>query len=324
MEKQTDKGLRHHLRQSRAFLFTLIVIALLWLMSNMSELRSYREYYAVRFTGFDTVRLATTYVDSVIAIDVTSNGFRALHRSLSPKRTLRFSVPSNLSVSDSHSVAVSVNTNEIVDLIAGQLDMRGVTSITPVQPTLSLRLALRQRKAFVPDISKVSFRFQDMYGLSGQPVVSPDTVWLYGSQASLDKIDSLYAAPQTIEPVSRSDSYQVQLEPVWRKYPDLRVSTPQVSVYLPVDIFVEKTVSVPLSFTSPMDVKRIHLYPTQVNVQFSVPISEYTTYGPDDFSVSVNINNDSGAFLHPVVNRFPSLVRVQSVSPSEVQYIVIK
>ena len=324
MHLKSDQGLRQRLWHYRAFFFTLIVISLIWLISNMSEQKAYRETYPLRFTGFDSVRYATTLADTVVTLDITSNGFRALQRSLATRRTIEINVASKLGKGNSDGYELTLSTNEFSEVFTSQVDMRGVESLAPVQQSLALRLALRESKAFLPDIEKVRFQFEGMTGIFGTPTVKPDTIWLYGSRASLDQIDHIEAQPQTIGGIMKSGTFEVKLDPVWKKFSDVRPSATKLSVFLPVQRYVQRTVAVPLRIVNSDNVKRIHLYPDQVSVSFMVPQSEYNKYTASDFSVDVTIDSDSLSSLHPVVTAFPANVRILSVSPEEVQYIIIK
>lgn len=324
MHLKFDQGVRQRLWHYRAFFFTLVVISLIWLISNMSEQKVYREAYPVRFIGFDSVRYATTLADTVVTLDISSNGFRALHRSLATRRTIEVDVSSKMGKGNKDSYDMILSTNELSEVFSNQIDMRGVESLAPVQQSLALHLALRESKAFVPDIDKVQFKFEGLTGLFGTPVITPDTIWLYGSRASLDCIDRIEALPQTIGGIMISDTHEVKLDPVWKQFSDLRPSATKVSVFLPVQRYVQRTIKVPISIVNNGDVKRIHLYPNEVDVSFMVPQSEYNKYTADQFTVNVTIDSDSLSNLHPIVTTFPANVRILSVSPSEVQYIIIK
>lgn len=324
METNERKSIWSKLRQSHAFFFTLIVVFLVWLVSNMSEKRTYREQFQVRFEGYDTLAYVAVQADTTMTLDIESNGFYALRRSLEPRRPLKFNIAKLMKKKKGEPIQISVNLDEQSVIIAEQLDMRGVSSLHVIERQLGLQLMRRHRKAFLPDISDVTFQFEGMQGLCGNPRISPDTIWLYGSDASLDKINQLRAEPQTIEHITHSGNHKIRLKPVWKQFPDLRVSSPTVNVYLPVEMFVERTVSVPLSINASDSLHRINLYPTEVSVKYMVPMTEYNDYTADDFQVTVNVTNEDEIYLKPEVSRFPSQVRVKSISPSEVQYIVIK
>ncbi len=322
MDNKETKGLWQRIRQSRAFFFSLIAISAIWLVSAMSEQKTFREQYRLALDGIDYNRYAVTSADSTLVVDITSNGFNALRRSVRKNKTIHVSVAKQIE-GQNDNVKVSLDTEEIVDIVRNQIDNQGVSAFKIVNSTISLAMALRESKAFVPNIDNVEFLFDGMNGLCGEPRLMPDTVFLYGSHASLEKVDELRAQPQTLKHIRMSGKYRVRLEPIWEKYPELHPSTESIDIYLPVETFIEKTISLPVSFSAD-NVKRVQLYPSTVTVKCLVPRKLYANIAADDFAVTAKPANDSSSYLVPVVTQFPSYVRIKSISPERVQYIIIK
>ena len=313
------------IKQSRNFLYVLIVIAIVWMISNMSEQRVYREHYSVVYDGVDTLRYTYTQRDSILDIDVSCNGFRAMRRSLNGNHTLHIDIAQLLKGKASNETKrIELNTKEFVETIHSQIDIINVAKAEIVTDQLKVELKARHRKGFVPDISKVVFLFDGMLGISGEPTVQPDTVWLYGSQESLDKIETLEAQSQFQLKVKRGGTYDIPLEPVWQQYPDLRISHAKVRMTLPVEKFVEDTVTVALSYATPDEAKRIHLYPAEVTIHYMVPQKNYSSINADKFKARALPDGDNDTRMKVVVEQFPAEVRIKEIIPNEVQYIVIK
>ncbi len=309
------------LKQWRGFFYTLIAVFIIWLVSDMSEEKAYIETYNIDFVGLDTTKYAITDRDSTITLELKSNGFRTLRRSLEKQRTLHiYNV--NLNENEEQIGFWNINVEEILSIITPQLDMRGVSTVRGISKQLSLKVTRRESKAFVPDISQVNFVFEGMCGLSGKPEVRPDTVWLYGSRKSLEQIDKISASPQNIRHIFRSGTYRVKLDPRWKEMSDLYPSVTEVEIYLPVESFIEKTVKVPIKAILGDGIKRVHLYPDEVTVHFMIPHKAYDEVGSEDFEVTATMQEDSST-LHPIATKFPSNVKITEIEPAEVQYIVI-
>ncbi len=319
------------IKQSRGFCFAVLAVGLVWIVSSMSENRHFRENYHIVYDGIDRSRFAIIQLDSTATLDIVSNGFRAFNRGLKDNHTIHLNVARFIGKDrdSSSDIRFTLNTEEYLDIIRKQIDMRGVTSIAPVSAQLNVHLSPRKSKAFVPDISPVSFQFVDMVGLCGEPVVSPDTVWLYGSQESLDKIDRLMAAHQTIRDIRLSGKYKIRLDTIWQKYKDLHVSTQTVDIYLPVETFIEKKIELPLQLQTGNGLKtkatdRVKMYPANIEVTCIVPSKDYNSISADDFVATATIRSDTSSMLDPVVSSYPANVRIKSVYPEQIQYIVIK
>lgn len=319
-----SEPLRSKLKQSRAFIFALIAIFFVWLVTNMSEEKVFREQYQVQYLGIDTARYVVTQCDTVITLDITSNGFYAFRRGIGKNHKITLDVEKYIARKRNGDIKITLNTDEIIYQIRNQIDMRGVSKLQPVSNNIAIDLGMRESKAFVPNIDDVEFVFDNSHGLYGQPLISPDTVWLYGTRESLDKIDGLYASKQKLDNISASGNYIVKLNPVWEKYPDLKVSTSNIDVYLPVETFVEKAIEVPVNVKIDESVREIKLYPPTVTVNVMVSSKDYTNTDAKDFKVTSTINSDTSTTLRCIVSEFPAYVHIKSIEPPTVQYVVIK
>lgn len=324
MKKSRTSDMRQRIRHSRAFFFALIAIAIVWLVSAMSERKVFREQYKLFLDGIDTAQYAVTQIDSSITLDITSNGFYAFRRGIRKPHSVHINIAKQIGKLPEDNIQLSLDIDDYWDLIRNQLDTRGVSDIKAVNNMLHLSMSKRESKAFVPNIDAVDFQFEGMVGLCGEPKIMPDTVFLYGSAASLAKIDEICASPQTLQHIRMSGKYRVKLQPDWKKYPDLRASTNEVDIYVPVESYTEKTISIPVEFASDENIKRIQLFPSTVSINCLVPRKDYANVKADDFTVVATINNDSVSYIQPVVTRFPANVRIKSITPPQIQYIIIK
>jgi len=130
--------------------------------------------------------------------------------------------------------------------------------------------------------------------------------------------------PQTIKNIRVEGRYRVKLQPVWKDFADVYPSVESILIHIPVDTFIEKNVTVPITFTAAKSIKRVQLYPSEIKVNYLVPKRLYGNFSSDDFQVSVTLDDDSSSYLTPVVTRFPADVRIKNMSPQKIQYIIIK
>jgi hypothetical protein len=324
MDNTETSGLRQRLKQSRAFIFSLIAIAAIWLVSAMSEHKAYREHYKLYYDGIDTAKYAITGIDSILTLDITSNGFHAFQRGIKKNRYVHVNVTSKITNKDADNIQVTLNIDDYIDIIRSQIDTRGVNEIKPVGDILNIALARRQSKVFVPEIDNIDFQFDPMVGLCGQPELHPDSIVLYGSQSSLDKIEYVRTEPKTIKNIRISGMHRVRLANDWKKYPDVRPSTEYIDIFIPVETYTEKPISVAVQYANDNSFKRVQLYPSTVTLNCLVPRKKYADVNSDDFVVTAKTINDTSNYLMPVVTQFPANVRIKSISPQQLQYIIIK
>lgn len=300
----------------------------------MSESQEYGLHVQVKLTGYDAARYAVVEMDSVVQLQVRSTGLAAL---LLSQKNSPVAVSVDMrgesvrcyerrvgegKVQQCRSVAVS----DIGEMLRGQLHRYGVSSLSSARDSLRLVLAARASKVFLPSLADVDISFADGYGLYGEPKVSPEEVTLYGPEEALERITELRVSPTTIANLSTTASLSLPLDPVWERMGDVTVSTTSVAVRIPVQSFVERTYTLPLTVRQADTAVRLHLYPEQASVRVWVAQRDLQSVSADRFEVSVDYSDILAGKPHlkPRLTRFPECVRVRTLSPAEVQYVVIQ
>lgn len=303
--------------KSRAFWIVLLFTAVVWVLVTMSEHADYPLTVRVEWTGFDTARYVETHADTLLSVDINSNCFNAITR-------YRVARHEAYRIAVAHDTVLRV-TNALLDDVLQQMGFSGCHGISSSVDELRCQLSERQRKAFVPQLSGVEFHFSDQCGLAGVPRFEPDTVWLYGDSASLAKVDRIVTQPQDIYGISRSGWCPLPVDTSWRRYPNLRCSHDTLRLYIPVERFVQKTVSVPVTFLCTDQQVRVRLYPERVDVSLWVSKDNYANLFDDMVEAVVEYDSDAEDQVLPVrITRFPAFARVKQVTPSTLQYIIIK
>lgn len=299
------------------FWIILLITTILWLCYSMSEEGDYKTQIPIQWTGIDTARYAVTYADSVLPVTIKSNCFQAIKRYFVLRQ-------SYYSISVQGDTIINV-AHPLFEDLTKQLNFVGISSMYSSKEVLRVEVDERIAKPFVPQLRGVEFNFDGQVGLSGEPRIEPDTVWLYGTASSLNKISQLSTAPTVLEHLSDSGYYTLTLDPVWKDYPDLRSSHDVIRIYLPVDQFTEIKLKVPVTLRSSSQLGRVRLYPEQVDVSLWVPRSDYNNITASQIEVVADYDAITNSQQIPVlVTRFPSNTRIKQVSPASIQYVIIK
>lgn len=322
-----SKRTRLKLKSYRPFLVVLLFTFCIWLLSDMSAKRDYPATIRVHVAGIDTARYAFISADTLIDVQFRSNGFRAFGRSM--RNELQQDVVLDLKgqrfTRHGKSLCLSVCFKDYVPAMLQQLTCPGVHGITAAHDSIRFELRERKKRPFVVQLKNVEFSFAEQYGLCGMPSVTPDTVWLYGSEEALAKVGEVCTAPAAIAGISTSESYDLDLDPSWNRYGDIHASASKVKVWVPTQCYTENTIKVPLRFVSSDTSLRIRMYPDQVAVTFWVPKNRYADATADLFSAEVHYDDlVHGSQLSVRVARFPEFVRIKHVEPQSIQYVIIK
>lgn len=298
------------------FLVILGLTALVWLGVSMSEPVEYQQEVKVSYTGYDTIRYAVVEADTVVEVNIASDGFSALVQSLS-HRSLAVKLATEGTVQH-RTVAVEKLYQAIRD------QWTGVKSVSCRHDTLHLSLAERSSRTYHPNIADLDITFAEQYGLYGQPKVSPTEVTLYGPEDVLAKIDEVRVAPTAIHNLTHTDIYTLPLDPAWRSMGDVYASVDEVKVEIPVETYIEQVYRVPITVDNLDTTVQLRLYPTEATVH--VWVAQRDLQRKPEFTVSLDYDDIVARKEHlkPTLTTFPSYLRPRRVEPNEVQCVIIK
>ncbi|MBR1550022.1 MAG: YbbR-like domain-containing protein [Bacteroidales bacterium] len=320
-------------RQVRSFLVVLGITALVWLAMAMSESREYNLPVKVRFSGYDAKRYAVARIDTSLTLKVEATGFNAMFYSLRREPpTVQLDMNSELvyryvrrrgEVTDLYR---SVAVNDLSSQISTQLDAIGIHYVGSAKDSLQLVLNERASRTYIPDLGDLRINFSDGYGLYGEPQVTPGTVTLYGPRDVLDTIERVCVKPVVLNKVLQSGTFVVSLDASWRQVGDVYSSVDAVSVYIPVKRFIERRFTVPVTVDDADSTHALRLYPDHVEIDVWVAQDELASVSADRFTVSASYDDILSGLqrLKLRVSRFPRNVRIRSVNPKEIEYVIIK
>ena len=320
-------------QQTRSFLIILGITALVWLALSLSERHEYPVRLRVDMQGYDSVRYAIVERDTSLTLQGNMRGFNALLLSLrgSALRVTVNMAGSNVRRYNSlqegrRRVCRSVAESDIEEELRRQLSFYGFRDLTTVRDSLCLVLAERSHKTVRVNLNGLKLSFADGYGLYGEPSVTPSEVTLYGPAEVLERMTEVNIQPMTIKEISASRRCTLRIDSSWEPGEDVRCSSDTISLFIAVEPFVERQFSLAVSVPGADTTQRLHLYPDHVTVDVWIPQREVAQVSADRFSVEADYHDiQQGASSLPVtLSRFPNNVRLRSVKPAQVQYVIIK
>lgn len=296
------------------YLCVVVLTALLWVVVTLSERHVHSVTFRVEWQGVDTARYVVLHSDSTVTFDILSNGFMAISR----EQLSRWAA---LQIDARHDTLLS--SEACVEALRRQFDLPGIHGITCRERQLALQLSARHVKGFVPQLKDVDVTFADPYALYGTIRLQPDTVWLYGSETSLAQIDRIETLPATLANVRETHTYQLALNPTWNTFPDVRVSTPEVSVTVPTARYTEKRYTLPLTLVGAPEGLQAHLYPNQVTVSLWVAEQDFVRLSKEQLQTCVRYEPQADEWKVSLMS-FPSYVRLRGIEPETVRYVIIQ
>lgn len=152
-------------------------------------------------------------------------------------------------------------------------------------------------------------------------VYSQESVLVYAPAALLKKIHAAYTKPVVLTNITSLTRCRVKLNNVWgaKFVPDA------VDLSFPVDIYMEKTIEVPIHGVNFPPGKLLRTFPSNVNVTFQVGMRYFRHIKPDDFIINVTYEDllHCGSDKYDVkLKAIPSFVDNVRISPRKVDFLI--
>jgi hypothetical protein len=310
----------------------LVLTVLVWGGIALSEIREFSLKVRIELSGFDKSRFAVVQADSTLTLQVESSGYRALLYSLKDDPiVLKLDINSenvrraSCQGEYGNQLYRAVSVNDLGDKFSNELTERGMRQVGSAKDSLRLVLAERKSKVFRVDISDMNISFAEGYGLYGEPTVSPAEVTLYGDEETLARIEKVSVKKTALNKLMRSGRFYLDLDTSWRN-DDVYASTDNVILTVPVEQYVEREYSLPIEIAGLDSTVKVNLYPDKITLRVWVPQRDIALVTAERFSVAVDYRDVAShvSKLKTHLLRFPQMVRVHSLSPAEVKYVVIK
>lgn len=161
------------------------------------------------------------------------------------------------------------------------------------------------------------------YILTEDIQIQPDSVTIYGSNNSLEKIENVYTVSDTIRNLTKAVSLPVKL----KLLKNIRHSPSEIKLNIPIDNYTEKKMTVPITCVNLPEDMVIKLFPSNITVSFNVGVSQYKEISESDFLIELNYNDlkELKTVMAPVrLISSPMHINNISLSPSEVEFVFEK
>lgn len=209
-------------------------------------------------------------------------------------------------------------THEIVQLLPDQLSLEHIELDTIYVPLLTK--VRRQLSVVVCD--NITLESQHMF--SGPRTVSPDSVWVYGTNDKVDTMTAVYTKP--LPPAVLHDSITFRHE--FNLPHGVEASALGVEVGYCVETYTEKVMSVPVTAVNIPSGYTFKAFPQMVNVVMSVALSKFDVISPNDIDVIADLQDvkpgDNQSRIKVRLTSYPDYIRSISYSPIFVEYLLEK
>ena len=239
---------------------SLVLAALIWILSNMS--RTYSDVMGVRviaecnLQGFSNVSANAAPFSARCKAD----GFRLFRektrRSSRPVRVSFDRADLRYDAGERFFVTGNVMNNYLHQVFGDKVEVEDI-----VTDTLFFTFT-RQNNKRVPVNFAGDFSYRDQYMASGPLRLVPDSVTVYGEKARLDLVDHVSTNPVSFDDVHEAQHGTLRL----RRIKGVRISDDEVSYDLPVSRYVEVRSELPVSVRNAPGGHHLDVFPSRATV----------------------------------------------------------
>ncbi|WP_321335160.1 YbbR-like domain-containing protein [uncultured Bacteroides sp.] len=302
-------------REFLIFLFFFFIASAFWLLQTLNNDYEAEFSIPVRLKGVSDNVMLTAEPPSEIKIRVKDKGTVLLNYMLG-----KSFFPINLNFSDYKSVNnwVKVHASDFEKQILSQLNVS--TRLLSVKPDVLEYVYSTGKSKLVPVRLLGSVSPGRQYYVS-DTIFSPDSVLVYAPSEILDTITAAYTQRLNLDHIS--DTLKCQA-PIYRLH-GAKFSPNSVELTLPVDIYTEKTLEVPIHGTNfPAD-KTLRTFPSKVQITFQVGLSSFHKITASDFVLNISyeellhLNSDKYTLK---LRNIPHGVSHVRIVPEQVDFLI--
>lgn len=303
-------------RRLSAFFTCLVLAALAWLFTNLSNPYTFTVKRVISYKNIPQKRAFHSLQSDTVAVTVNGTGWQMLFSKMNDdNRALNV---------DLHSLETNnyVSLNSQIRQVSINGEVHDVVSFNP--DTLYFDFLNRSVKR-VPIKLVSDIKYQKQFAQSNNSVIKPAYVTLDGPSNRIDKITEWQTDSLSADKVNETIRTKIGLQPP--NEGNITVYPKAVDVIVPVDEYTEKTLLIPVKLLNNTDYYNVKIFPQKVKVTFLTSLKRYTEIDENFFEADADLDlwkNHGYSTLPVKLTRMPSFCRIISVNPPNIDFIVKK
>lgn len=307
------------------FLICLVISTTVWMLIKLSEKYTTDITIPIVYSDIPEGKILVNKVDSLIKIGITDRGFAlAWVKYFKKKDPLSIDLKDLRLHQNMHQYVALVSTESWANNFLGQYNLNG--SVDNINPdTISFYFEDRYFKK-VPVKTNVTLNFSKQFFAYDSVIITPDSTMVSGLYQSIDNIDFVETVPFTFNNLNKSIDEKISLKiPI--ESPNIRLDPATVNLKLSVEKFTESQIEIPITKINQPNEMRIKIFPEKLTVKYLIALKDFKKINPDMFVCNVDLSqvlDGSSNKLDVSLKSFPSYIRVLSIEPAELDFLVLK
>ena len=302
-------------REFFVFLFFFVVAAGFWLLQTLNNDYETEFSIPVKLKGIPDDVVITSEPVSEVRVRVKDKGTVLLNYMLG-----KSFYPITLDFSDYK------GKDNVVQVYASQYGKKIISQLNASTNLITMKPDTLEYIFSTGTSKRLPVRLQGKVSAGRQyyladTIFRPDSVLAYAPTGMLDTVSVVYTQWVNVENIDDTLFQQVSLQ----KQKGVKLVPSSVEMMLPVDMYTEKTVEVPLMGVGFPANKILRAFPSKVQVTFQVGLSHFRQIGAKDFSIQLAYEEllKLGSDKYTVkLKKIPTGVSQVRVNPSQVDFLI--
>jgi hypothetical protein len=316
-------------KKATIFLVCFVCSALFWTLLKLSKENQATLSMTVAVTDIPDEYLLYEKSHSQLQYTVQTTGARLFASIFFPSRDILHVPLSSMSRLERDGELLYFLTHTQASARLGRV-MESGSSVMRVWPD-TLFVSLSEKfSGMLPVSPRAEVTYDRRYGAYGPIQLVPDSVWVEGPRVLLDTLTHVETEPVTLRNLAQTTTVEAAIISP-NPHPSISILPDRTSLTFPVEEFTEASLEVPLTISCPDSLNdktdgRLRVFPTRVQLTFLVALKDYGRVNASLFSAVVTCPTASqeGTQLEVMVDRYPDFVRMESVHPSSVDYLILE
>lgn len=301
-------------RRLTVFISCLVVAFATWMMIALSGNYVYTVDSKINYIDPPENRAYHPLQDDSVSLRIEGSGWQLLFSRLRLQPTAI-----NVSLRSLSTRSFIVCSSQLADINKQFNSSQRVISILP--DTLFFDFSKRSVKK-IPIRLMHNLTFEKNYGISGPIRMTPNHVIVNGATEDLKGISAWPTNMLTRNEVSAPVTAKVGF--MESKANNIDVFPLSVKVEIPVEMFTEKIVEVPVKVLNAKG-REVQVLPERIRVTVLTPLSRYPAIKADSFAVSIDLTDrrETGYSQLPAkVKRIPQFTKMVKADPQVVDFFI--
>ena len=266
-------------KRLRFFSFFVALSFLFWIITKLSNTYSSSVEFDVNFVDIPPLIVLNQNFEAKLKVDITASGFELLIYQF-------FKSDINVSIENAdYNLSVAK-----IDLMGQKFGLQQqlyqnvrLNRVSP--PHLNFPYG-KLKRLKIPVMPPDKINYKPGYDRSGEWVIQPDSVWVYGPSKKVTALNGLSIEPLTEGTVDDDIEEMVKLMPI----DQIQYETEKVLIKTKVNRFTEKSIEAFININNLPDSLAIKLFPQSLKVTFLVLIDKADGISASDFKFSCDYN----------------------------------